>query len=71
MYYNNEETLQELLYKGDITQLEYIYHHSQEKIDEYKEYCQRRNLQENEDSASSFSEYLLKCEEEEHTDTLD
>ena len=32
----NEETLQELLYKGNITHLEYIYHHSQEKIDAYK-----------------------------------
>jgi len=36
----NEDTLQKLLYKGNITQLEYIYHHSQEKIDAYKAYCE-------------------------------
>lgn len=67
----NEETLQELLYKGNITQLEYIYHHSQEKIDAYKEYCQKRNLQEDENSAVAFSEYELKFEEDSHTDSLD
>ena len=67
----NEETLQELLYKGNITQLEYIYHHSQEKIDAYKEYCQKRNLQEDGNSAVAFSEYELKCEEDSHTDSLD
>lgn len=67
----NEETLQELLYKGNITHLEYIYHHSQEKIDAYKAYCQKRNLQEDESSAVAFCDYLVKSEESAHTDLLD
>ena len=67
----NEDTLQELLFKGNITQLEYIYHHSQEKIDAYKAYCQKRGLQEDEASAESFSDSLLKKEETAHTDMLD
>jgi len=67
----NEDTLQKLLYKGNITQLEYIYHHSQEKIDAYKAYCQKRNLQEDEASAVAFSDYLLKSEEAAHTELLD
>lgn len=67
----NEETLQELLFKGNITRLEYIYHHSQKKIDAYKAYCQKRNLLEDEASAVAFSDYLLKGEEAAHTDLLD
>lgn len=67
----NQNTLQELLYKGNITQLEYIYHHSQEKIDAYKAYCQKRNLQEDEKSAVAFSDYLLRFEESSHTELLD
>ena len=67
----NEGTLQELLYKGNITRLEYIYHHSQEKIDGYKEYCQKRGLQEDEASAEAYCDYLLKKEEAAHTDMLD
>ena len=67
----NEETLEELLYNGEITTREFVYHHSQEKIDAYKEYCQKNNLQEDESSAAAFCEHLLKSEEAAHTDLLD
>ena len=67
----NEDVLEELLYNGEITTLEFVYHHSQEKIDAYKEYCQKNNLQEDESSAAAFCEHLLKSEEAAHTDLLD
>ena len=66
-----EETLQELLYKGNISRLEYSYHASQERIDDFREYCQENSLQEDEKSAEMFFDYLLKREEIEHTDLLD
>ena len=67
----NEQVLNELLYDGKITQLEYIYHHSEERIAEYEEYCERRKLPENEDSADAFTKYLLKREEYSHTEGMD
>ena len=66
-----EQTLQELLYKGNINKLEYIYHHSQKLIDKYKSYCQNNHLQEDDMSADSFMNNLLKQEEMSHTDMLD
>ena len=63
--------LQELLYNEKITWMEYIYHHSQEKIDAFNEFCREKGLQENEESASAFCDYELKCEEKAHTDSLD
>lgn len=54
----NIDTLQELLFKGNITHLEFIYHHSQERIDKFKAYCQERGLQENEAAAECFEDYL-------------
>lgn len=67
----NEEILNELLYNEEITRLDHIYHHSQERIDEYKQYCQTRNLKENENSALAFFEYLLLREESSHTEYFD
>lgn len=67
----NEEILQELLYEEQITQLEYIYHHSQEKIDAFKEYCRTNNMQEDESSATAYLNHLLLSEEEAHTEFLD
>lgn len=66
-----EQTLQELLYKGNINKLEYIYHHSQKLIDIFKSYCQNNHLQEDDMSADSFMNNLLKQEEISHTDMLD
>ena len=67
----NEDVLQELLYKGEITQLEYIYHHSQERIDNFKAYCQKRGIQEDETAARAYMDWLLKQEENAHTELLD
>ncbi len=67
----NEDVLQELLYKGNITRLEYIYHHSQEKIDNFKAYCQKRGIQEDETAATAYMDWLLKQEENAHTELLD
>ena len=66
-----EETLEELLFKGNITNLEFIYHHSQERIDDFKSYCQRRNIQEDEEAAKAYADYRLKRIEHAHTDMLD
>ncbi len=67
----NEDVLEELLYKGEITRLEFVYHHSQERIDDFKDYCQKRGLQETEASAEAYCNYLLKREEKAHVDDLD
>jgi len=67
----NEDVLEELLYNGEITTLEYVYHHSQERKDDFKDYCQRRGLQETEDAAKAYLNYLLKREENAHVDNLD
>lgn len=66
-----EETLQELHCKGNITKLEYIYHTSQETIDDFKEFCRNNSLQEDEKAAERFFDYLLEREESEHTDLID
>ena len=67
----NEEDLEELLFKGEITRLEFIYHHSQERIDDFKAYCQKRGLQEDEAAAEAYSDFILKRQENAHTDLLD
>ena len=67
----NEEVLQELLHEEKITYLDYVYHHSQEMIDEFKDYCNQNNLPEDELSANKFLDWQLQMEEEAHTDGLD
>ena len=67
----NEDTLDELLYNEKITRLEYIYHHSQERIDDFKEYCKKRNLKEDEAAAEQYSDFILKRQENAHTEMLD
>ena len=67
----NEDVLEELLYNGKITQLEAIYHHSQERIDDFKTYCQKRGLQEDEAAAEAYSDFILKHQENAHTELLD
>ena len=66
-----EETLEKLLFKGNISRLEFIYHHSQKKIDDFKAYCQQHNLQEDEAAAEAYSDFVLKRQEESHTELLD
>ena len=67
----NEEYLDPLVYEGKITRLEYIYHHSQEMIDEFKDYCSQNGLKEDETTANKFMDWQLQMEEEAHTDGLD
>ena len=67
----DENVLQELLFDSKISWMEYTYHHSQENIDAFNEFCREKGLEENEESASAFSDYELKCEEEAHSDSLD
>lgn len=67
----NEEHLDPLVYEGKITRLEYIYHHSQEMIDEFKDYCSQNGLKEDEPAANKFMDWQLQMEEQAHTDGLD
>lgn len=69
--YYNEEVLQELLYNKKITTLEYVYHHSKERIDDFKKYCQKRGIEETEEAAKAYCDFLLKREEYAHVDDLD
>lgn len=69
--YYNEETLDELLYKEEITRLDYLYHHSEEKKQQFEEYCQRNDLPVNEDTALKFFQLEIKQEDRDHTDNLD
>ena len=52
----NEEILDDLLFEGKICRLEYIYHHSQERIDDYKKYSQRRGWTADETSAEDCTD---------------
>lgn len=67
----NENVLEELLYNDKITLLEAIYHHSQERIDDFKAYCQKRNLQEDEAAAEAYYDFILKRQENAHSELLD
>ena len=69
--YYNEETLDELLYKGEITRLDYLYHHSEEKKQQFEEYCRKNDLPLNEDTALKFFQLEIKQEDRDHTDNLD
>lgn len=52
--YYNENVLQELLDDNKISSLEYIYHHSEDKIDKFRGFCQCNNIPEDEHSAVLF-----------------
>ena len=50
----NEDVLDELLEEGKITNLDYIYHHSEEMKSNYAEYCGEDKLEQNEETAGAF-----------------
>lgn len=50
----NEEVLDELLEEGKITNLDYIYHHSEEMKSNYATYCSEDKLEQNEETAGAF-----------------
>lgn len=67
----NENILGEMLAKGEITRLEYVYHHSEEMRDDYIGFCKEKGLEQNEQSAEDFMEYQKNQEEAAHTECLD
>lgn len=66
----NEVELQEKLHNGEITRLKYV-QHSEEMKREYEDFCKEKGLQQDEQSAQQFMEYLLNQEIEAHTSFLD
>lgn len=66
-----EDVLLEQLFNGQITRLQFVYRHSQERIDDYKSYCEKRGFEENEKSAEAYMDFLLKREEYAHTEDFD
>ena len=63
--------LAQMLYDEKITGLDYVTHQSEEQTRDFKEYCARRAVPENEESAGTFMNYLLREEERSHTVGLD
>lgn len=63
--------LAQMLYDKKITGLDYVTHQSEEQTRDFKEYCARRAVPENEESAGTFMNYLLREEERSHTVGLD
>ena len=57
----NEDVLDELLEEGKITNLDYIYHHSEEMKSNFAEYFSEDELEKNEEAAGAF---LAKVYEE-------
>lgn len=67
----NDETLKPMLYNGEITTLDYVYHQSEQMKQQYITYCQERGLEQNEKSAQTFLEWSLNQEEKSHSKYLD
>lgn len=63
--------LAQMLYEEKISGLDYVTHQSEETTHDFKEYCARRAVPENEESAGNFMNYLLREEERSHTVGLD
>ncbi len=55
--YNSEEELIELLDAGKITQLDFVTHQSPELSKEFEDFCNDRELEQDEESAESFLEF--------------
>lgn len=69
-FYNLDE-LNQMLYEKKITLLDYVTHQSEERTNEFKGYCERRGVPENEGSAGNFMNFLIREEERSHTEGLD
>lgn len=67
----NEQTLDELLGKGEITELDFIRHHSEEMNSDFKYYCENRGIKEDENAALAYAEFRLKREQNAHSEGLD
>ena len=69
-FYSQGE-LAHMLYDGKISGFDYVTHQSEERTNQFKEYCARRAVPENEDSAGNYLNHLLCEEERNHTEGLD
>ena len=69
-FYSQGE-LAQMLYDEKITGLDYVTHQSKETTHDFKEYCTRRAVPENEESAGNYLNHLLREEERSHTEGLD
>ena len=67
----SEDTLQELLYKGEIDHLDFVQHHSEEMTEDFGKFCARNGLEQNDQAAQQFVNWKLKEEKQAHTDNLD
>ncbi len=65
--YYGEETLQKLLFDGEIDHLSYVFHHSEEKKMAFLDYCSKNGLQEDDAAAQQFLKAELQEEEDNHT----
>ena len=65
----DEELLQQQLYEGKITWLEYV--QQSEHSEEFRQYCQDNGLPEDNQTAQQFRDWQLKEEEQVHTVGLD
>lgn len=64
-----KKSWEQSLYDGDITWLDYIDCTGQ--VDEFKQFCEDKGLAADNKAAQQFHNFILKQEEEAHTDGLD
>ena len=69
-FYDQGE-LAKMLYDGKISGIDYVTHQSEERTNQLKEYCAKRAVPENEESAGSYLNHILREEERSHTEGLD
>ena len=61
-----EQKLAEMVYKGEITRLQYVWHNTEQMRLDFINFCSRKGLEKNEAAAMLFMESLLTEEEELH-----
>ena len=65
----DEELLQQQLYEGKISWLEYM--QQSEYSEEFRQYCQDNELPEDNQTAQQFRDWQLKEQEQSHIDGLE
>ena len=67
----DQNELDQMLIEEKITALDYVTHISEERTEKFKKYCEKLNVPQDDDSAGSFMNFLLREEEKSHTEGLD
>ncbi len=67
----NINVLQKMLYEGQITQLDYVMHHTEEDKKAFLDFCQERKIEVDNDAAQQFLEKTIKDIERAHINLLD